>query len=140
VSITYTGAWFWGPQVAGGNCGSLLWVSAYTFQPIVPRAWSRHTIWQYSDGIYGPIPHINRWDSDVFNGTLAQLRALAGAKVRPISAHTRHVCRKYAWYGPPGRKSRARHGLRSRIRHGQRRRYLVRNHIACSAKGVASRR
>jgi hypothetical protein len=72
---------------------------------------------------------------------IAQIRALAGAQTtKAISAHTAQVCRKYAWYGPPGPVSAARHGAQSRARHGERHRYLTRNHIACSLKGVATRR
>jgi hypothetical protein len=71
---------------------------------------------------------------------IAKIRALAGQSTKPVSAHTKVVCRKYAWYGPPGAASAAKHGVLSRTRHGERRRYLVRNHIACSTKGVATRR
>lgn len=68
---------------------------------------------------------------------IAAARAVGAPK--PISAHTKVVCRKYAWFGPPGPASAAKHSAEQRRRHGERRRYLVRNHIACSAKGVATR-
>lgn len=67
VSI-YTGNWFWAPQVGGDDCsGALLWDSAYAPNAIAPSAWrgSGISIWQYSDGRYGPTPHIAGVDSDV---------------------------------------------------------------------------
>jgi hypothetical protein len=73
---------------------------------------------------------------DVF---MHQVRMHYYGASQPISAHTKAVCRKYAWYGPAGRASAARHGARSRQRHGERYRYLRRNHIRCSAAGVATR-
>lgn len=82
------------------------------------------------------------WDTgpgfpwDVF---MHQVRMHFYGATKPISAHTKTVCRKYAWYGPPGAASAAKHGTMSRRRHGERHKYLRRNHIACSAKGVATR-
>jgi hypothetical protein len=63
--------------------------------------------------------------------------ALSGPK--PVSAHTQTVCRKYAWFGVPGSKLALSRSSSQRALHGVRRRYLIRNHIACSPKGVASR-
>lgn len=80
ISTTYTGNWFYPKNVAGGrgdNCGTLLWDSAYATFAITPPAWDRITWWQYSDGTYGPTPHILGGDSNVFQGTQAQLNALA---------------------------------------------------------------
>lgn len=58
---------------------------------------------------------------------------------KPISAHTKIVCRKYAWFGVPGSKLALSRSADQRKKHGERRRYLVRNHIKCSPKGVATR-
>lgn len=81
-AIVYTGEWFWRPQVGGPNDGTDLWVSGYVSRPLLPASWARYTFWQFSDGTYGPTPHFHSGDrgldSDVFNGTLAQLNELAG--------------------------------------------------------------
>lgn len=58
---------------------------------------------------------------------------------KPISAHTKIVCRKYAWYGVPGSALAKSRSTAQRVKHGIRRRYLNRNHIKCSPKGVATR-
>jgi GH25 family lysozyme M1 (1,4-beta-N-acetylmuramidase) len=54
TTITYTGYWFWQPQVAASSCGTLLWISAYASQYSVPHGFSHAVIWQHSDGRYGP--------------------------------------------------------------------------------------
>jgi lysozyme len=57
-----------------------LWYARYGPQPLVPKVWTRWTMWQYTDGAAGPEPHqvagIGRCDRDFFNGTEAELRAL----------------------------------------------------------------
>lgn len=97
VVITYTGAWFWTPEVGGTSEGDL-WVSGYgssvtspaswtqtqTVAPFGPIAWK---FWQYSDGTSGPTPHLSA-DSDVFGGTQAQLDQLAGIKTAGSSSTT----------------------------------------------------
>ncbi len=63
--------------------GVPLWVADYGPScPLLPNGWSSWTMWQYSDG-NGSLDH------DVFNGTLAQLQALAGAAAPtyPIIVH-----------------------------------------------------
>jgi lysozyme len=137
TDITYTGNWFWGPQVAGGSCGTLLWVSAYANYAVIPHGWRTKTIWQYSDGVFGPYPHINGWDSDVFQGTRAQLAALANRKppVPPVPAHARHLCQEL--YNL--KRLSHRHRLSG---HGHRRgvaivRYMGRQHLKCTVKGKA---
>lgn len=97
VTITYTGNWFWAPQLAGNHCGSKLWVSAYTFAPIIPRPWKSYVFWQYSDGVYGPGPHLTRWDSDVFAGSSAQLRALAVGVAAHVSALPGYTGSEQRW-------------------------------------------
>jgi len=61
-----------------------LWTARYSAEePILPRQWSRWTIWQYSDGTDGPatvpVPGLSSPpDQNIFNGTLDDLRELAG--------------------------------------------------------------
>jgi lysozyme len=49
----------------------------------VPAGWPTWTLWQYTDGAYGPQPYevagVGRCDRDMFNGDEAQLQALWGA-------------------------------------------------------------
>jgi hypothetical protein len=71
---------------------------------------------------------------------IAKIRALAAPAVKPVSAHTQAVCRKYAWFGAPGSKLAGSRSAHQRVLHGQRRRYLLRNRIACSRAGAATRR
>ena len=60
-----------------GKCW--FWLAQYGPTPVVPAAWKRWTLWQYTDGGLGPAPHevpgIGRCDRDLFNGTAAQLHA-----------------------------------------------------------------
>lgn len=58
---------------------------------------------------------------------------------KPISTRTKVVCRRYAWFGRPGSPLAKSRSAKQRKAHGERRRYLVRNHIKCSPKGVATR-
>lgn len=63
------------------NC--FLWIARYSSQkPIVPPAWETFTMWQYTDGAFGPQPHqvpgVGRCDRDQFNGDEAGLRRLWG--------------------------------------------------------------
>jgi GH25 family lysozyme M1 (1,4-beta-N-acetylmuramidase) len=77
--IIYTGYRFWRDHVGGpkDNLDCPLWLAAYTHStPLVPRAWSRWTFWQYSEkgklsGVQGHV------DQDYFRGTPAQLKSLA---------------------------------------------------------------
>jgi len=54
-----------------------LWIAQYSKAPLVPKIWPRWTLWQYTDGAFGPEPHnldgIGRCDRDQFNGTLDEL-------------------------------------------------------------------
>jgi len=70
--IIYTGAYFWQDYVQSTNFGSYgLVIANYGATcPLVPNGWKNWIMWQYSDG-GGALDH------DVFNGTLAQLQALA---------------------------------------------------------------
>ncbi len=78
--IVYAAMGFW-DTLSGASefARQPLWVANYGVRcPYLPRDWSRWSFWQYSDqgsvaGIAGGV------DVNVFNGTLASLRALAGA-------------------------------------------------------------
>jgi lysozyme len=80
TTITYTGNWFWTPQVGGSNCGTQLWISAYASNYLTPSSWRAQgaTVWQYSDGVYGPTPRIGRWDTNVWLAGAAHLASSAG--------------------------------------------------------------
>ena len=58
------------------------WLAQYGPTPVVPVNWPTWTMWQYTDGAFGPEPHrvngIGRCDRDKFNGSEAQLRKLWG--------------------------------------------------------------
>ena len=79
--IIYTSASFWNANLNGTAqfAEHPLWVAHYTSkpQPNIPMGFSRYTIWQFSEqgvvkGIKGNV------DLDRFNGSLDQLRTLAG--------------------------------------------------------------
>lgn len=61
-----------------------LWIAQYGPAPLIPTIWSKWTIWQYTDGAVGPMPHvvdgIGRCDRDQFNGSEDELRAFWAAK------------------------------------------------------------
>jgi lysozyme len=56
------------------------WLAQYSATAVVPPNWPTWTMWQYTDGAFGPMPHnvdgIGRCDRDSFNGTEEQLRRL----------------------------------------------------------------
>jgi lysozyme len=58
------------------------WLAQYGPTPVVPANWPTWTMWQYTDGAIGPLPHkvsgIGNCDRDKFNGTETQLRKLWG--------------------------------------------------------------
>ena len=62
------------------NCW--FWLAQYGPTPVVPPNWSTWTLWQYTDGALGPLPHevpgVGLLDRDVFNGTADQLQAFWG--------------------------------------------------------------
>jgi GH25 family lysozyme M1 (1,4-beta-N-acetylmuramidase) len=86
--IIYTGPSFWRTYVAGGTsfAGYPLWIAHYTRStPSVPVPWKTWTFWQSSasgsvPGVSGPV------DLDTFNGTAAELRALAHPAAVPSAA------------------------------------------------------
>jgi MYXO-CTERM domain-containing protein len=77
--IIYSAKYFWNDNIASRDFNTYpLWVANYGVTcPDMPDPWSNWTIWQYSDartvpGIGGGV------DADKFNGTLDDLKALAG--------------------------------------------------------------
>jgi GH25 family lysozyme M1 (1,4-beta-N-acetylmuramidase) len=79
--IIYSGSYFWKDDVGDTGLGSYpIWIAAYgPACPSLPPGWSRWLMWQYSDG-GGSLDH------DVFNGTVAQLKSLAGMDQGPPTA------------------------------------------------------
>jgi lysozyme len=57
-----------------------LWLAQYGPTPVVPANWETWTMWQYTDGAVGPLPHtvngIGRCDREKFNGSADNLRRL----------------------------------------------------------------
>lgn len=107
--IVYSAAFIW-PGCSHVPAGVVLWDAAYG------SSWSNltgfaggATIWQYSDGVIGPTPHLDGNDSDVFlRGSPAQLVAAnvgppPKPKPRPLT---------------PAQKRRLKHliGARQRLR------------------------
>ncbi|RWD71062.1 glycoside hydrolase family 25 protein [Mesorhizobium sp.] len=60
------------------------WLAQYGPTPVVPPNWRSWTMWQYTDGAFGPDPHdvrgIGRCDRDMFNGDLGKLTAFWAAE------------------------------------------------------------
>jgi GH25 family lysozyme M1 (1,4-beta-N-acetylmuramidase) len=82
--IVYTSPGLW-PSLSGSSqfAGDTLWVADWGPScPSLPGPWPSFKFWQYADN--GSIPGIGgAVDLDVFNGTLAQLQAYAGATPPP---------------------------------------------------------
>ncbi|HEY0380474.1 MAG TPA: GH25 family lysozyme [Pyrinomonadaceae bacterium] len=82
--IIYTGGSFWNTKVAGTGefAENPLWVAHYTFKPKpnMPKGFANFTIWQFSSKGIGAVGGINGQglDLDRFNGTMDDLRKLAG--------------------------------------------------------------
>jgi lysozyme len=80
VPVIYTGPGYWDSLGTSAFGRYPLWVAEYGVQsPKLPAGWARWTFWQSSEsgtaaGVAGPV------DLDVFNGTLAELEALTGAR------------------------------------------------------------
>jgi lysozyme len=77
-------------ELLGGSADPVLaqcwfWLAEYGPEPHVPAGWPTWTLWQYTDGAYGPQPYevagVGRCDRDMFNCDEAQLQALWGARV-----------------------------------------------------------
>ena len=78
--IVYTGKYFWRDQVGGPTsfAGNALWIAQYTtLCPDLTAPWDTWAFWQYSET--GSVPGISGGiDVDRFNGSVDELRALAG--------------------------------------------------------------
>jgi lysozyme len=78
--LIYTGKYFWDPSVQTTDFASFpLVIAAYVKPncPNTPNAWNKWTMWQYNST--GSVPGISgNVDSDEFNGTLEDLKKLAG--------------------------------------------------------------
>jgi len=81
--IIYTGSYFWDANAATTKYNTYpLWTAHYTTKscPLVPNAWNKWTIWQYTDkgkvsGVIGSC------DMNRFNGSLADVKKLAANSV-----------------------------------------------------------
>lgn len=76
--ILYTGYYFWRDQVGGADFSAYpLWIANYGATcPLVPPAWTRWTLHQYSSTARIPGITANTVDVNKFNGTLDELVAL----------------------------------------------------------------
>jgi MYXO-CTERM domain-containing protein len=77
--IIYTNFYFWRDKVGGADFSDYpLWIANYGSScPLVPGAWDDWTIHQYSSTVNVPGITANTCDVNKFNGTLAELQALA---------------------------------------------------------------
>lgn len=78
--IIYTGPYFWQDNVGDATLGGYpLWIAHYgTTCPLIPDGWSKWTFWQYCDGNTQYCANGQGFDRNVYNGSLAELEALAG--------------------------------------------------------------
>ena len=83
--IIYTGAYFWNATLDSSAFSSYpLWHAQYTSAacPNIPNGWTSWAFWQYSST--GSVPGISGdVDMNRYNGTLADLEALAGVSAAP---------------------------------------------------------
>ena len=85
--MVYTSPGFWKSGMGNSTAftGYPLWIATWGPKPILAGGWTRYTFWQYTDkatlaGMAGPL------DMSVFNGTVAELRALANDAPAPPPA------------------------------------------------------
>jgi lysozyme len=71
------------------NCW--LWIAQYGPTPVIPPAWNKWTLWQYTDGAVGPVHEpvngVGQCDRDTFNGSPDELITFwMGSSVQPMLA------------------------------------------------------
>ncbi len=81
--VVYTAQWYLS-EIMGADTPTLLsncplWVASYQPQPLIPRQWKTWTLWQFTDGQFGPAPHHlpglpQDLDLNYFNGDLIALK------------------------------------------------------------------
>jgi lysozyme len=76
--LIYTGYYFWRDSVGNADFSQHpLWIANYSATcPLIPDAWTKWTIHQYSSSVMLPGITANTVDVNKFNGTLEQLEAL----------------------------------------------------------------
>jgi lysozyme len=77
--VIYTGG-FWKTQLGDPDqsWGCPLWLAQYgTSDPVLPAAWTRWTIWQYTDSGHVADAPGKRFDLNRFNGSYDELQALS---------------------------------------------------------------
>jgi lysozyme len=88
--MIYTGRYYWQDRLGTRDFSSSpLWHAQYTTAscPNIADQWSQWAIWQYTDtGTVPGVPGSGGVDLDRFNGTLAELTALANGNAGPIDA------------------------------------------------------
>lgn len=114
--IIYTGAYVTGSSAAS-YAANPLWIAGYFSDysdahcPRITDNWTHWTFWQYSDR--GHIPGISgNVDMDVFDGTLAELRAFAGGHAPPTPPPPTAMTGALAWPIEP-------HTVTSYVTHAQ---------------------
>jgi GH25 family lysozyme M1 (1,4-beta-N-acetylmuramidase) len=142
--IEYTGKWFSDPSV-GGPAGTLnLWLSAYANGFQLPFGFHSVLIWQFTDGQYGPFPHVGGGDTNVFLGSRAKLASVFHSRppTPPISKHARGDCRELTVLRGRARDHARRHhkpllNHRERSRANNLKRALARSHYSCNHGKIA---
>jgi lysozyme len=71
------------------NCW--LWMAQYGPTPVIPPAWNKWTLWQYTDGglgpVHEPVDGVGACDRDMFNGTADELVAFwTASSLPPVAA------------------------------------------------------
>ncbi len=85
-AVIYTSYYFWQECFGSSNAfatSNPLWIAAYyASSPWMPGQWPHYTFWQYANNYADAgqtVPATFPGDQNVFNGTMDQLRQLAGA-------------------------------------------------------------
>lgn len=79
--VVYTAKWVMDEINPGGATTALsncpLWVASYANAPVVPSPWKGWNLWQFTNGVSGPLPHsingLGHNDLNSFNGTPDEL-------------------------------------------------------------------